>query len=82
MPNGRQQKHVTKMDSTNHVLGIGWEDGGAGGKLDNISNSSGTFFAGFQLEKPTLQTNVSASILFSLNSSKVYGPCLVLCNRI
>lgn len=78
IPNGRQQRHVTKIDSTSHVLGIGREGGGVGGKLDNKSDNSGTFLAGFQFEKPILHTIVSTSIFFPFNSSKEYGPCFVL----
>lgn len=78
MPNGKQQKQVTNIDSTNHVLGIDWESGGTGGKLDNKSDNSGTVLAGFQLENPTLHTIVSVSIFLLLNSSKEYGPCFLL----
>lgn len=82
MPNGKQQIHVTIIDSTNHVFGMGSESGGFGGKLDNKSDSSGTFLAGFQFENPTLHTIVSVSIFLWLNSSKEYGPSFMLFRKI
>lgn len=80
IPKGKQQKQVTNIDSTNHVLGmmLVFINGGSGGKLESKSDNSGTCFAGFQLENPIAHTIVFGVIFLFANSSTGNGPCLEL----